>query len=118
MLSSDVESASLDQRTRLLHNNRTLDTTSDRINRALRVGEESERIGASIITHVSDQNDQLQRTADTLDDIDVELTGARRTLRLIWRRVITNNLFWLLIVIVEVISIAIIWYVRWGRFII
>jgi hypothetical protein len=108
----------LDQRTHLLHDNRTLDTTSDRINRALRVGEESERIGASIITHVIDQNDQLQRTADTLDETDVELTSARRTLNSIWLCVITNKLIWLLVVIVELAAIALIWYVRWGRFII
>lgn len=89
-----------DQRSRLLDSEDTLNRTSARITNAERIGEESEAIGAGVITELGTQRETIVRTAHKVQGVDANLSKSKRILNSMHRRVITNQMTMMLIVLV------------------
>lgn len=92
------EGRQANQRSRLLDDDDVLHRTSDRISNAQRIGEESEAIGASVLTELGTQRETIVRTGQKLQSADQNLNKSKGVLNSMARRVITNNLVMYLIV--------------------
>eukprot|EP00041_Stephanoeca_diplocostata_P039017 m.1580983 g.1580983 ORF g.1580983 m.1580983 type:complete len:234 (-) comp25315_c0_seq44:1262-1963(-) len=94
------EGQNYNQRSRLLDNEQTLGRTSDRIANAQRIGEESEAIGAGVLTELDSQRQTIIRTGQKVSSTDANLGKSRRILNAMARRIMTNHLIMVLIIIV------------------
>lgn len=103
------------QRSRLLGVRSSVDGTSDRLNNALRLAEESEMIGRETMFALSEQGDQLRRTHDKVMDVDENMDRARRVLVGISRRVVTNKILLLLVILLLIVAILAVVYIKWIR---
>jgi len=105
------ESQTYDQRSRLMDSEDTLATTSGRITNAQRIGEESEQIGAGVLNELGRQRETIVRTAHKVQGTDANLGKSKRILNAMSRRVMTNQLVMVLIILVlmGILGIAIWW---------
>mmetsp|Transcript_14501 Transcript_14501/g.24803 ORF Transcript_14501/g.24803 Transcript_14501/m.24803 type:complete len:249 (+) Transcript_14501:3-749(+) len=110
----DFAVRSLDQRTSLLNDRRTLQDGSDRLQNARAISERTEQIGADVLTNLDSQRNQLIRADDALSNVDGDLSRSRRILRAMDRRVMTNKLVLVCIIIALMGLIVLIIYLRWG----
>lgn len=116
LLGSDsYEGARYDQRSRLLDNDAVLGRTSDRISNAQRIGEESEAIGAGVLTELDSQRQTIIRTGGKVTNIDANLSKSRRILNAMTRRIMTNHLVMMLIILVLCGILGVVCYLKFGR---
>lgn len=72
--------SSQQQRQRLLNSNQTLSTSSNRLDNAHRLAAENEEIGQGVLNSLVGQRIQLQGANETLEEADVSVTRASRTI--------------------------------------
>eukprot|EP00035_Acanthoeca_spectabilis_P020275 m.432009 g.432009 ORF g.432009 m.432009 type:complete len:227 (-) comp17377_c0_seq1:102-782(-) len=103
---------SLDQRSRLLDNDDRLNRTSDRISNAQRIGEESEAIGAGVLSELGTQRETIIRVGGKVSNVDSNLGKSRRILNAMSRRIMTNHLIMVLIIIVLIAILGLVIYLK------
>ena len=81
----------------MLDNDQTLDRTSGRITNAQRIGEESEAIGAGVLSELDSQRQTIMRTGGKVSNVDANLSKSRRILNAMSRRIMTNHLVMMLV---------------------
>lgn len=104
-----------DQRSRLLDNDQTLDRTSARITNAQRIGEESEAIGAGVLSELDSQRQTIMRTGGKVSNVDANLSKSRRILNAMSRRIMTNHLVMMLIILVLLGILGLSCYMKFGK---
>lgn len=80
------ESSGDNQRARLLDSQDTLDRTSSRITNTQRIADETEQIGAGVLTELGTQRDTIIRTAHKVQGVDSNLGKSKRILNSMSRR--------------------------------
>lgn len=109
------ESQRYDQRSRLLDNDSVLERTSGRISNAQRIGEESEAIGAGVLTELDSQRQTIMRTGGRVSNIDANLSKSRRLLNAMTRRIMTNHLVMMLIILVLCGILGVVCYLKFKK---
>ncbi|KAG5355077.1 t-SNARE VTI1 [Yarrowia sp. B02] len=98
----------LDQRQQLLSGQESLDRSSQRIRDSQRLANETESIGANILTDLRGQREQIQNSRNTLLEADGYVDKSIRTLRSMTRRMAMNKVLTYLIIAVLVILILLV----------
>lgn len=98
----------LDQRQQLLSGQDSLDRSSQRIRDSQRVANETESIGANILTDLRGQREQITNSRNTLLEADGYVDKSIRTLRSMTRRMAMNKVLTYLIIAVLVILILLV----------
>ncbi|XP_033110217.1 vesicle transport through interaction with t-SNAREs homolog 1B-like, partial [Anneissia japonica] len=89
------------QRTRLIQGTESLNRASGSLDRTHRIAAETDEIGVGIIEELGGQKDQLLSTRDKLDNMDANLGRSRRILNSMARRVMTNKMILMSIILAE-----------------
>lgn len=89
------------ERNTLLDGRRALERTSESLARSERTALETEAIGVEVVSNLGTQRETLLRTRNRLEDIDQGLSQTRSILNTMTRRVFTNKLLLILIIICE-----------------
>lgn len=100
-------------RSRLLQMNETIDRTTETVYRTQQIAAETDQVGIAVVDELGTQREALIRTKERLVDTDVNLSKSRRILRSMYRRVMTNKLILVVIIILELGILA---FVVWFRF--
>eukprot|EP01137_Pigoraptor_chileana_P028415 Opistho-2@931 len=110
----DIENGAAGSRARLLANDARLGRTTERIQNAQRVANESEQIGAAALGDLAHQHETLRRGVTRLQDADANLSKSRRILHAMQWRIVTNKLIMCLVIL---ILAGILGVVVWRKFI-
>lgn len=89
------------QRSTLLDGRRALERTSESLARSERTALETEAIGVEVVSNLGTQRETLERARNRLEDIDQGLTRTQSILNTMNRRVLTNKLLLILIIVSE-----------------
>ncbi|KAK9760917.1 t-SNARE VTI1, variant 2 [Basidiobolus ranarum] len=108
----DLDSAGMDQRSRLLAGTDRLQDSSRRLQDSHRLALETESLGVGILGDLRSQREQIQHTRDTLFEADSSIDRATRTLKSMTRRMMTNKLISAAIVLVLILIICFIIYMK------
>lgn len=111
--SRDVEVTSLDQRTRMLRANETLDRGSQHILNAQMATEDAIATGGEVLVNLHQQREQIQRGRARLRGVQDQITRAGTIMRGMYRRLMTNKLILAVVVVVLVGLIGFIVYAKW-----
>ncbi|GAA6007659.1 hypothetical protein JCM11491_003915 [Sporobolomyces phaffii] len=102
-----LTSSGQQQRQRLLNSTQTLNSSSNRLDNAHRLAAENEEIGQGVLNSLVGQRIQLQGANETLEEADVSVNRASRTItkmiRTAYRQRITIGIF--LVVLVTLIAL-------------
>eukprot|EP00164_Ancoracysta_twista_P001094 GFYU01001430.1.p1 GENE.GFYU01001430.1~~GFYU01001430.1.p1 ORF type:complete len:234 (+),score=50.37 GFYU01001430.1:48-704(+) len=110
---NDLSVTSVDQRTRLLDSTQRLEGTGNRIDESYRTALETEQIGASILSDLHHQRGQLEDSRNTLTGINDNISKSRKILQSMARRVVTNKIIMIVIILVLIGCIGLIIYFKW-----
>ncbi|GFY39969.1 vesicle transport through interaction with t-SNAREs homolog 1B [Trichonephila inaurata madagascariensis] len=114
--SSSMPSSSVaSNRGRLLQINDTIDRTTQSVNRTQQIAAETDQVGIAVVDELGTQREALIRTKERLVDTDSNLTKSRKILRSMYRRVMTNKLILIVIIILEIAILCGIVYYRFIR---
>lgn len=102
-------------RGRLLQMNETVDRTTETVYRTQQVAAETDQIGIAVVDELGTQREALIRTKERLVDTDENLSKSRRILRSMYRRVMTNKLILVVIIILELGILAGVIYYKFFR---
>ncbi|GFS56481.1 vesicle transport through interaction with t-SNAREs homolog 1B [Nephila pilipes] len=102
-------------RGRLLQINETIDRTTQSVNRTQQIAAETDQVGIAVVDELGTQRESLIRTKERLVDTDSNLTRSRKILRSMYRRVMTNKLILIVIIILEIAILCGIVYYRFIR---
>jgi len=111
----DYQVREIDQRTHLLAGTEKVDQTGERLQSAHRIAIETEQIGASALQNLGSQRQTLESARDNLHGINDKVTQSRTILSAMGRRVITNKLILLFIIVLLLVAIGLIAYFKWIR---
>jgi len=111
----ELESKEYDQKTRLLVGSERLQGARERLNDTRRLAHETEELGVDTLVDMKKQREQLEKARDRLDEVDSNVTRARQVLAAMSRRVVTNKLILLFIILILTAAIAIVVYFKWIR---
>ncbi|XP_064481324.1 vesicle transport through interaction with t-SNAREs homolog 1B-like [Ornithodoros turicata] len=89
------------QRSRLLQMNDTIQRTTDSVGRSIQVASETDQIGVAVGEELRSQRETLVRAKERLEEVDGNLTTSRKIIRTMYRRVITNKMILIVIIILE-----------------
>ncbi|XP_015927522.1 vesicle transport through interaction with t-SNAREs homolog 1B [Parasteatoda tepidariorum] len=89
-------------RGRLLQMNETIERTGQTITRTQQIAAETDQVGIAVVDELGAQRESLIRTKERLVDTDANLSRSRKILRSMYRRVMTNKLILIVIIILEV----------------
>ncbi|KAK9475730.1 t-SNARE [Lipomyces japonicus] len=106
---------SQDQRQQLLSGTDRLENSSQRLRDSQRLANETESIGANILTDLRGQREQIINSRNVLMEADTYVDKSIRTLRGMARRMVTNRLITIGIVVLLIIIIAAILIGRFVR---
>lgn len=106
----DPELASMDQRTRLLASTDRQMESSRRLEAAKRTAAETEEIGASILADLSTQRGTIMRAKDHVRVADDNVGRSTRVIRSMQRRVATDRLIQMFMILILLTTIGIILY--------
>jgi len=109
----DLEVASMDQRQKVLYGNQKLDETSERIMRAQQTSAKSEEIGAEIIGALEEDREVLERAKRKLGTVNENMDETRWVVLGLARRMVTNKIILIFIILLLLASIAVIIYLKW-----
>lgn len=112
---TDVDSLSHDQRDRLLGGTQRLQDSSRRLEEANRMALDTETLGIGILGDLRAQREQIQHTRSTLNEADSYVDRAQRTLKGMARRMVTNRLISIAIILVLVALIILVFYAKFVR---
>ncbi|KAK9343243.1 t-SNARE [Lipomyces starkeyi] len=101
-----ADDISQDQRQQLLSGTDRLETSSQRLRDSQRLANETESIGAGILTDLRGQREQIVNSRNVLMEADTYVDKSIRTLRGMARRMVTNRLITIGIVVLLIIIIA------------
>uniref|UniRef100_A0A6V7KNZ0 t-SNARE coiled-coil homology domain-containing protein n=1 Tax=Bracon brevicornis TaxID=1563983 RepID=A0A6V7KNZ0_9HYME len=101
-----------EQRQTLLEGQASIARASQSVARSQRVAAETEQLGREVINELGTQRETLLGAKRRLEDTDQELNTSRKVMRLITRRVLTNKLALLLIIVLEVAILALTVYLK------
>jgi len=107
---SDYESASMDQRQRLLTANARMEKATKSLEDSRRLAEESVDVGADTLRTLQGQKEQIIRTRNLIDEADSNVDRASRILTGMGRRVATNKVITAAIILVLLGIIGLIIY--------
>lgn len=93
-------------RHKLMSGIQSLTRTSESIARSQQIASETDAIGTDIIEDLSRQRDVLDRTKGRLIDTDSNLSKSRRIMRTMARRVMTDKMILIAIILVELGTLA------------
>ncbi|OZJ06358.1 hypothetical protein BZG36_00694 [Bifiguratus adelaidae] len=110
---SDLDSTAVDQRARLLSGTDRLNESSQRLQNSHRIALETENVGVGVLGSLRSQRESIMRTRDTLSEADSYVDRASRTLKGMARRMATNRMITIAIILV---LIAMIILVIWSKF--
>lgn len=99
---ADLDFMEDSQRQKLIRGNEALGRASAGVYRAQQISAETSAIGHEIIDELGTQREQLTNTRDKLYDTDSALRRSRKILRSMARKMITNKLVLIVIIILEV----------------
>lgn len=94
---------------------KAIDSSNQSLTRATRMAEENQQIGTEVLSELDVQREKLTRTRDVLTETDVELGRTHRILRSMNRRVYTNKCLLLVIIALELTTLAILVYYKFIR---
>jgi len=109
---TDLDSASVDQRARLLAGTERLAESSSRLQDSHRIALETETVGASVLEDIRRQREQILHTRTTLTEADSYIDKASRTLKIMTRRMATSRVITILIIVVLVALILFVVYAK------
>ncbi|KAK9240459.1 vesicle transport v-SNARE protein N-terminus-domain-containing protein [Lipomyces kononenkoae] len=101
-----TDDISQDQRQQLLSGTERLENSSQRLRDSQRLANETEAIGAGILTDLRGQREQIVNSRNVLMEADTYVDKSIRTLRGMARRMVTNRLITIGIVVLLIIIIA------------
>lgn len=104
---SEFEIAEEDYRGRLAQSTRSVERTSDSLQRSMQILDETEQMGIGTADDLKRQGEQLRRTRDRLHDANAELTTGSRIIGGMSRRQITTRIVVILIILLMLIIIGI-----------
>jgi hypothetical protein len=111
----DLEALTAGQRGQLLVTNERLDDHTQRLARAQRTAIETEEIGHEIQKTLHEDGEKLRRAHDKLHGVDDGLKSTRSILFGMSRRVITNKIILIFIILLLLAGIGVICYLKWGK---
>ncbi|XP_033628626.1 vesicle transport through interaction with t-SNAREs homolog 1B-like [Asterias rubens] len=109
---NQVNAAQSSQRSKLLQGQDTLNRTSQSLDRTHRIAAETDEIGVGIIDELDGQKEQLLNAKDKLENMDSSLGKSKQILNTIGRRIITNKLILVGIILVEAVILGLIVYFK------
>ncbi|GAB1607459.1 vesicle transport through interaction with t-SNAREs homolog 1B-like [Argonauta hians] len=117
------DSGKTDRESRMENSNRqklfsgieSLQRTSESIARSQQVAAETDEIGTNIIEDMSRQREVLERTKGRLDETDANISKSRRIIKNIVRRVMTDKLILIAIILVEMAALGGVVYYKYFR---
>ena len=104
---------SMDQRERIAQDTDRLRHTTDVIKHALRTAGEAEQMGVGSLEQLEVQRDQINSSRSKIRTVNESLMSAKRILRGISRRVMTNKLITMLLALILLGGIILIVYLKW-----
>ncbi|KAL6063507.1 Vesicle transport through interaction with t-SNAREs 1B [Balamuthia mandrillaris] len=111
----DLEAVTVAQRQRLLQGTDRLGDQGDRLQRAHMIALQNEEIGVEIHGSLLEQRETLERARDKTRAVNDNITQSRKIMQAMSRRVITNKLVLVFIIVILLASIMLIVYLKWGR---
>lgn len=112
---SSSYSGAISNRGRLLQMNETIDRTTQSVNRSQQIAAETDQVGIAVVDELGTQREALIRTKERLVDTDQNLSMSRKILRSMHRRVMTNKLILIVIIILEIAILCGIVYYKFFR---
>lgn len=106
------EPADFAGRSRVLQINETLENTSRGIERTHQIAAETDAVGITVVNELDTQRESLLRTKDRLVATDANMSQSRKILRSMYRRVITDKLILIIIIIIELGILGALIYVK------
>ncbi|XP_050410399.1 vesicle transport through interaction with t-SNAREs homolog 1B [Patella vulgata] len=94
------------QRGKLMQGHQSLQRTSDSIARSHQIAAETDQIGVEIISELGEQRETLVRTRERLTETDSNLSRSRKILKGMARKVMTNKMILIVIILVELAILA------------
>lgn len=101
-----------DERKRLLGANQAVDNSSISLERTAQTLAEAHAQGAATSATLVEQREIIIRSRDTLRETDSYLVKSRKILRRMTRRVVTNKLIQMVIIILEVAIVVLVVYFK------
>eukprot|EP00002_Diphylleia_rotans_P005254 TRINITY_DN14366_c0_g1_i1.p1 TRINITY_DN14366_c0_g1~~TRINITY_DN14366_c0_g1_i1.p1 ORF type:complete len:221 (-),score=61.04 TRINITY_DN14366_c0_g1_i1:326-988(-) len=111
---ADVSEISANQRQRVLNSNARLEKTSNDINRIHSTALESEEIGNTILSDLAQQRQVILRAKDTVQESNQNVDEARGILNSMGRRIVTNKIILMGIILLILGSLGLILYFRYS----
>eukprot|EP01113_Clastostelium_recurvatum_P006658 TRINITY_DN1302_c0_g1_i1.p1 TRINITY_DN1302_c0_g1~~TRINITY_DN1302_c0_g1_i1.p1 ORF type:complete len:220 (+),score=61.68 TRINITY_DN1302_c0_g1_i1:95-754(+) len=113
--SNDTQAQYMDQRSGLLAGTEKLNSGTDRLQNTHRIALQTETQGASVLSSLHGQRQQLVNANNRLDQVDDNMKRARTVMTGMARRVATNKLILALIILVLLGTNGLVIYLRWFR---
>ncbi|XP_038073853.1 vesicle transport through interaction with t-SNAREs homolog 1B-like isoform X2 [Patiria miniata] len=107
-----INLAQSNQKSRLLQGQETLNRTSDSLARTHQIAAETDEIGVGIIDELDGQKEQLLNAKDKLQNMDQSLGKSKRVLNTMGRRIITNKLILMAVILVELAILGVVVYLK------
>mmetsp|Transcript_28952 Transcript_28952/g.51751 ORF Transcript_28952/g.51751 Transcript_28952/m.51751 type:complete len:205 (-) Transcript_28952:1590-2204(-) len=107
-----LNSSEGDARDPLLAGNETLQKTGDTLERALKVGKETEQIGADTLNTLKQQRQQISNINDKTNDVSSNLKQATRVVMVMDRRRLTMKFIMIGIILMLSIACLLVLYVK------
>ncbi|GAU90128.1 hypothetical protein RvY_02592 [Ramazzottius varieornatus] len=93
-------------RNQLLQGRAILERTQESLGRSLAVSAETEQIGTGVVGELHLQRETLENTRSRLEETNHDLTKSRGIIRSMGRRIVTNKIFLIVIIGIEVVILA------------
>lgn len=104
----DLATTSNDHRERLVQNTKRLDRTTESLHRSRQVLDDVERQAMDTAATLGEQGNQIRRTVERTQDIQVDVRQGGRTISLMGRRQITNKLIIVGVILALIVAILIV----------
>eukprot|EP01105_Mastigella_eilhardi_P021044 TRINITY_DN5060_c0_g1_i1.p1 TRINITY_DN5060_c0_g1~~TRINITY_DN5060_c0_g1_i1.p1 ORF type:complete len:224 (-),score=87.27 TRINITY_DN5060_c0_g1_i1:151-822(-) len=111
--SPNYDSIAADNQARIVDGTQRLEKTSSRMQDMQSVCQNTEEIGVSTLGELESQHNQLERISYGIDEVDDNVTRAKRVLNRIWRDLMTSMFVQAAIVIVLVLCILAVIFFKW-----
>ncbi|KAK9471874.1 snare region anchored in the vesicle membrane C-terminus-domain-containing protein [Dipodascopsis tothii] len=95
-----------EQRQHLLSGTDRLDASSQRLRESQRLANETEALGASILTDLRGQREQIENSRNVLMEADTHVDKSIRTLRGMARRLATNRIITVGVIVLLIVIIV------------
>lgn len=95
--------------------NETIDRTTQSVNRTQQIAAETDQVGIAVVDELGTQREALIRTKERLVDTDENLSNSRKILRSMYRRVMTDKLILIVIIILEIAILGGVVYYKFFR---